>query len=185
MMVEEKTINSDSTRGWPSENWTTVWGACQRHQEEETPLSQRLQVENALLKGKWMTIDEQGCLVHAKRVDNHLPLLCKSRSHRCLWWTPRRRHWQQNGQHWGVGKFSVVLVLTNFDGELITLLMVGISQVSGLIAGVMFGLLSGQPLTILGLTGPDLVFESLVSLSSSLPLLAFKLNYSFLYKPKK
>ena len=79
----------------------------------------------------------------------------------------------------------MVLVLTNFDGELITLLMVGISQVSGLIAGVMFGLLSGQPLTILGLTGPDLVFESLVSLSSSLPLLAFKLNYSFLYKPKK
>merc|ERR1719295_2155148 len=34
--------------------------------------------------------------------------------------------------------------------------------VSGLIAGVMFGLLSGQPLTMLGLTGPDLVFESLV-----------------------
>jgi len=34
--------------------------------------------------------------------------------------------------------------------------------VSGLIAGVMFGLFSGQPLTILGLTGPDLVFESLV-----------------------
>ena len=37
-----------------------------------------------------------------------------------------------------------------------------VTQVSGLIAGVMFGLLSGQPLTILGLTGPDLVFESLV-----------------------
>ena len=36
------------------------------------------------------------------------------------------------------------------------------TQVSGLIAGVMFGLFSGQPLTILGLTGPDLVFESLV-----------------------
>merc|ERR1719189_947143 len=34
--------------------------------------------------------------------------------------------------------------------------------VSGLIAGVMFGFLSGQPLTMLGLTGPDLVFESLV-----------------------
>ena len=32
-------------------------------------------------------------------------------------------------------------------------------KVSGLIAGTMFGLLSGQPLTILGLTGPDLVFE--------------------------
>ena len=34
---------------------------------------------------------------------------------------------------------------------------------SGLVAGTLFGLLSGQPLTILGLTGPDLVFESLVS----------------------
>ena len=34
--------------------------------------------------------------------------------------------------------------------------------VAGLIAGVLFGLFSGQPLTILGVTGPDLVFESIV-----------------------
>ena len=36
------------------------------------------------------------------------------------------------------------------------------SLVSGLTAGVVFALFSGQPLTILGLTGPDLVFETLV-----------------------
>ena len=34
--------------------------------------------------------------------------------------------------------------------------------VSGLVAGVIFGFCSGQPLTILGLTGPDLVFETMV-----------------------
>ena len=34
--------------------------------------------------------------------------------------------------------------------------------VAGLIAGVLFGMFSGQPLTILGVTGPDLVFESIV-----------------------
>ena len=34
--------------------------------------------------------------------------------------------------------------------------------VAGLTAGVLFGLLSGQPLTILGVTGPDLVFETIV-----------------------
>ena len=43
---------------------------------------------------------------------------------------------------------------------------------------MMFGLLSGQPLTLLGLTGPDLVFESLVFLSSSLLLLTFKIKVS-------
>ena len=32
----------------------------------------------------------------------------------------------------------------------------------GLTAGVVFAMLSGQPLTIMGLTGPDLVFETLV-----------------------
>ena len=47
-----------------------------------------------------------------------------------------------------------------------------------MIAGVMFGLLSGQPLTMLGLTGPDLVFESLVFLSSCLLLLTFKTKVS-------
>jgi len=36
------------------------------------------------------------------------------------------------------------------------------SLVSGLTAGVVFALFSGQPLTIMGLTGPDLVFETLV-----------------------
>ena len=36
------------------------------------------------------------------------------------------------------------------------------SLVSGLTAGVIFAMFSGQPLTILGLTGPDLVFETLV-----------------------
>ena len=34
--------------------------------------------------------------------------------------------------------------------------------VAGLIAGVLYGFFSGQPLTILGVTGPDLVFESIV-----------------------
>ena len=49
-------------------------------------------------------------------------------------------------------------------------------QVSGLIAGVMFGLLSGQPLTMLGLTGPDLVFESLVITFLSCRVLMLKIT---------
>ena len=49
-----------------------------------------------------------------------------------------------------------------------------VAQVSGLIAGVMFGLLSGQPLTMLGLTGPDLVFESLVITFLSCCVMTFK-----------
>ena len=36
------------------------------------------------------------------------------------------------------------------------------SLVSGLIVGVCYGLFSGQPLTILGSTGPILVFETIV-----------------------
>lgn len=36
------------------------------------------------------------------------------------------------------------------------------SLVSGLTAGVIYAMFAGQPLTILGLTGPDLVFETLV-----------------------
>ena len=36
------------------------------------------------------------------------------------------------------------------------------SLVSGLTSGVFYALFAGQPLTILGLTGPDLVFETLV-----------------------
>ena len=36
------------------------------------------------------------------------------------------------------------------------------SLVSGLIVGVAYGFFSGQPLTILGSTGPILVFESIV-----------------------
>ena len=36
------------------------------------------------------------------------------------------------------------------------------SLVSGLTAGVVYAIFAGQPLTILGLTGPDLVFETLV-----------------------
>ena len=36
------------------------------------------------------------------------------------------------------------------------------SLVSGLIVGVTYGLFSGQPLTILGSTGPVLVFETIV-----------------------
>ena len=36
------------------------------------------------------------------------------------------------------------------------------SLVSGLIVGVVYGLFSGQPLTILGSTGPVLVFETIV-----------------------
>ena len=36
------------------------------------------------------------------------------------------------------------------------------SLVSGFVCGVVYGLFSGQPLTILGSTGPVLVFESIV-----------------------
>ena len=36
------------------------------------------------------------------------------------------------------------------------------SLVSGLIVGVLFGMFSGQPLTIMGSTGPVLVFETIV-----------------------
>ena len=54
---------------------------------------------------------EQGCLVNAKRVDNNLPLLCKPRSNRRLWRTLGWRHWQQNGQHWGLGEFSLVFAI--------------------------------------------------------------------------
>merc|ERR1719187_569847 len=36
------------------------------------------------------------------------------------------------------------------------------SLISGLICGVLFGLCSGQPLNILGSTGPVLVFETIV-----------------------
>ena len=36
------------------------------------------------------------------------------------------------------------------------------SMVSGLIVGVTYGFLSGQPLTILGSTGPILVFETIM-----------------------
>ena len=36
------------------------------------------------------------------------------------------------------------------------------SLVSGLIVGVVYGLFSGQPLTILGSTGPVLVFETII-----------------------
>lgn len=36
------------------------------------------------------------------------------------------------------------------------------SLVSGLIVGVTYGFLSGQPLTILGSTGPILVFETIL-----------------------
>ena len=36
------------------------------------------------------------------------------------------------------------------------------SLVSGLIVGVLYGMFSGQPLTILGSTGPVLVFETIV-----------------------
>ena len=36
------------------------------------------------------------------------------------------------------------------------------SLVSGLIVGVIYGLFSGQPLTILGSTGPVLVFETII-----------------------
>ena len=40
----------------------------------------------------------------------------------------------------------------------------------------MFGLLSGQPLTMLGLTGPDLVFESLVITFLSCRVLMLKIT---------
>ena len=36
------------------------------------------------------------------------------------------------------------------------------SLISGLIVGVTYGFLSGQPLTILGSTGPILVFETIM-----------------------
>ena len=36
------------------------------------------------------------------------------------------------------------------------------SLVSGLIVGTLYGFFSGQPLTILGSTGPVLVFETIV-----------------------
>ena len=36
------------------------------------------------------------------------------------------------------------------------------SMVSGLIVGVTYGFFSGQPLTILGSTGPILVFETIM-----------------------
>jgi sodium bicarbonate transporter 10 len=36
------------------------------------------------------------------------------------------------------------------------------SLVSALTSGLLYGLLAGQPLTVLGLTGPDLIFETLV-----------------------
>jgi sodium bicarbonate transporter 10 len=52
------------------------------------------------------------------------------------------------------------------------------SLVSGMICGVLFGLFSGQPLTILGSTGPVLVFETIVfdfCASNDLAYLPFRL----------
>ena len=53
-------------------------------------------------------VDAQGCHVHAKRVNHHLPLLCKSRPNCCIWRSLGRRHWQQDGQHWGLGEFCLI-----------------------------------------------------------------------------
>ena len=116
----------------------------------------------------------QGRPVHAERLNDYFSIFRQPGTHRRLWRTSWRCHWESHGQHWGFGR--ICFFSTNIVGKTnlfpllsLTLLKVckknlnfKFTQVSGLIAGVMFGLFSGQPLTILGLTGPDLVFESLV-----------------------